>query len=175
MIDGIKTMRLVKTLAIFLEIGVWGLALAVPLYFSHPQFLVGTLVNAILIFTAARLPVRSWLPVAVFPSFGALMHGALFGPATMFLVYFLPVIWIANLILMKVISLDGPSFGMNLLAGALIKAGLLFLAAKIYFSYDLVPVLFLTTMGSTQVFTALAGGIIAKLVILLIGSRDDGH
>ncbi|PIP14922.1 hypothetical protein COY88_02950 [Candidatus Roizmanbacteria bacterium CG_4_10_14_0_8_um_filter_35_28] len=39
------------------------------------------------------------LPVIVLPSLGAILNGVLFGPATIFLYYFLPFIWIGNLIL----------------------------------------------------------------------------
>ena len=83
------------------------------------------------------------------------------------------MIWLGNLLFMKVVSLGGPAFGMNLLFGALIKAGVLFLGAKIFFSLSLVPEFFLTAMGINQVLTALMGGVLAKIGLLIIDYKKD--
>jgi len=92
----------------------------------------------------------------------------LFGSLTMFLVYFLPIIWLGNLIYMKVISLEGSAYAVNVLFGAVLKAGLLFFGASLYLSLGLVPALFLTAMGINQLLTALFGGVAAWLALLIL-------
>ncbi len=71
-------------------------AFAIPFFVSGPQWLTGTAVNCLLILAAARLPQRFVWPVIILPSLGALAHGALFGPFTPFLLFFVPFIWIGN-------------------------------------------------------------------------------
>jgi len=150
------------------DILVWGLAFTIPLVLSHPQPLVGTIVNSLLVITARRMPIRSWLPIAILPSLGVIMHGVLFGSLTMFLIYFLPIIWLGNLIYMKVISFKSPAYAANVMFGAALKAGLLFLGANLYLSLGLVPTLFLTAMGINQLLTALSGGVVAWLALLIL-------
>jgi len=73
-----------------------------PFAFGHPQWLVGTIVNACLFLGAVYLPKKYYIPLAVLPSLGVLARGLVFGPFTYFLVYFLPFIWLGNLILILV-------------------------------------------------------------------------
>jgi hypothetical protein len=132
---------------------------------GHPQWLVGTVVNACLFSGAIYLPRKYILPLAIFPSLGVLARGLIFGPFTWFLVYFLPFIWLGNLILIIV------SKKFNLIFAAFTKFLFLFLVANIYFSFHIVPKVFLVTMGLNQLATALAGGFIILLWLKILAPK----
>jgi len=140
------------------------LSFFVPFAFSHPQWLVGIIVNACLFLSAIYLPKKYYIPLIILPSLGLLARGVVFGPLTFFLIYFLPFIWLANLLLVlvfkKVISLGIFSVAISAFA----KFLFLFAVSTIYFNFHLVPKLFLQTMGIFQLFTALAGGAIAFII-----------
>ncbi|KKR00996.1 MAG: hypothetical protein UT26_C0037G0021, partial [Microgenomates group bacterium GW2011_GWC1_39_12] len=78
-----------------------------------------------------------------------------FGPFTIYLVYFLPFIWVGNYLLMYVAKSS------SFLVAALAKSLFLFLIAYIFVSLHIVPKIFLTAMGILQLVTALVGGIAA--------------
>jgi hypothetical protein len=101
--------------------------------------------------------------LTILPSFGVLARGLVFGPFTYFLVYFLPFIWIGNLVLVLAFKRVGfiPAAGAKFL--------FLFLVANIYFNFHIVPKLFLQMMGLNQFATALAGGMIAWLIYKIYG------
>lgn len=138
--------------------GVSILSFFVPFAFGHPQWLVGTVVNASLFSGAIYLPKKYFLPLIIFPSLGVLARSLVFGPFTYFLVYFLPFIWLGNLVLILVFKRTG------FVAASAAKFLFLFIFANIYFSFHLVPKLFLQTMGIFQLLTALAGGAISYLI-----------
>jgi hypothetical protein len=138
------------------------LGFIIPFVLDGPQLLVGTLVNALLIRSALTLPVKRTLPIAFAPSAGAVMHGALFGPFSLFLIYFMPVIWAGNMILVYTFRTKF-NYAIKLATGAIAKSGFLFAAAYLLYSANAVPALFLTAMGMTQIVTAALGGIIAYL------------
>ncbi|MEK7664636.1 MAG: hypothetical protein AAB361_00675 [Patescibacteria group bacterium] len=121
--------------------GIFSLSFFVPFFLGHPQWLVGTIVNACLFLTAIFLPKKFFLPLIIFPSLGVLARGLVFGPFTPFLIYFLPFIWLGNLVL------------------------ILISAANIYFKFHIVPQMFLQAMGQNQLLTALAGGIISFIIL----------
>jgi hypothetical protein len=143
------------------------LCLFIPMFLSHPQFLVGTIVNCALVLAALNLKFYKTLPIIILPSIGVLISGLLFGSLTKFLIYFIPFLWAANFILVfsvKKISL----YKINKFAivpfAAFFKAIFLFSVAFVMFQVGLVPQLFLGAMGITQFYTALSGGIIAVLI-----------
>ncbi|MBU0615982.1 MAG: hypothetical protein KJ601_07880 [Nanoarchaeota archaeon] len=138
------------------------LAFFVPFFAGHPQFLVGTLVNASLILAAFNLKGYKLLPVIMLPSLGVLSRGIIFGPFTMFLVYMIPFIWVSNAIIVLVFKrlIKYNKVG-TLITGSIAKTAFLFTAAFVLVNLEVVPVLFLTTMGVFQLYTALAGGAIA--------------
>jgi len=178
----------IKANLIFASVSI--LSFFVPFAFGHPQWLVGTIVNACLFLGAVFLPKKYFLPLAVLPSLGVLARGLVFGPFTYFLVYFLPFIWLGNLILILVfrsvyefqLKRDPTSsnlknaFSKLLEVGSLIGlpalAKFLFLAiiANIYFKFSVVPALFVQTMGLNQLATALSGGLVAFLVFQIFSS-----
>ena len=145
------------------------LSFCVPFTLGQPQWLVGTIVNACLFLGAIYLPKKYFILLAILPSLGILSRGLIFGQLTIFLVYFLPFIWLGNLILMivfsRLIRANKPmSFFYGVAGSALAKFLFLFILANIYFNLEIVPELFLTAMGLNQLATALTGGIIAFIV-----------
>ena len=165
-----------------------------PFAFGHPQWLVGTIVNACLFLGAVYLPKKYYIPLAVLPSLGVLARGLVFGPFTYFLVYFLPFIWLGNLILILVfkkiyefkLKRDPTSSNLKNVFSKLLEVGsliglpalakflFLFLIANIYFKFSIVPMLFVQAMGFNQLATALAGGLVAFLLFNFYGKYFTG-
>lgn len=141
----------------------------VPFAFGHPQWLVGVVVNAMMFLSAIKLPKKYFIALAVLPSLGVLARGIVFGPLTSFLVYFLPFIWLGNLVLIflfKTIVAGGETrkWFLAVFVASFAKFALLFLTANLYFNFGFVPKLFLMTMGLDQLATALAGGVLAFFI-----------
>jgi len=148
------------------------IAFALPFILGHPQWLVGTIVNAFLMRCAISFRLKSALPVIIFPSLGVLCAGLLFGGYTSLLLFFIPVIWIGNL---------GYGLGYKYFLqnkkisrwccptiAAFFKAGILFsYALLMVFGFGF-PAMFLTTMGIIQLITALSGGYIGLLSTKII-------
>ena len=146
----------------------------VPFLLGHPQWLVGTIVNASLFVAAIFLTEKFFLPLSIFPSIAVLLRGIIFGPFTYFLIYFLPFIWLANLILIFVFKIIYNrlknnvyflKFFLSVFLSAFLKFLFLSTISRIYFNFHLVPAIFLQTMGINQFFTALSGGILAFFIL----------
>ncbi|MFC1789538.1 hypothetical protein ACFLYY_01010 [Patescibacteria group bacterium] len=138
---------------------------AIPFFLGYPQWLIGTIINTSLFLSAIFFPKKFFLPLIIFPSLGILAKGIIFGPFTPFLVYFLPFIWLGNLILIiSFKQLYKFNYLFSLISAAALKFLFLLLVANIYFQFAIVPKIFLTTMGVSQFFTALAGGIISLII-----------
>ncbi len=158
-------------------VGVSITAFFAPFLIGHPQWLVGTIVNAGLFLSAIFLPKKYFLPLAILPSLGVLARGLVFGPLTPFLAYFLPFIWLGNLALIFVFShlikllptkyAIPKKIGIAVIVSAGIKFLILFLFANIYFKFSIVPAVFLQVMGLNQLATAMAGGLLALLIFTL--------
>ena len=148
-----------KRKSIALSTGLFALAFCVPLLFNGSQIITGSIINALLFVSATRLSKRMLPFIAVVPSLGAVSNGILFGPFTIYLVYFLPFIWIGNYLLMYVTKTY------NMWVASVIKSLFLFLIAYIFVSLHVVPTIFLTAMGVMQLGTALIGGIVARGII----------
>lgn len=149
------------------------LSIIVPFGFGHPQWLIGTIVNAILFLAVIFLPKKYWLPLIVFPSLGVLTRGLILGPVTFFLIYFLPFVWLGNWILMlvfekmfisRVVGNDTVRYLFAVLLAGLSKFLFLFVTANLYFNLKVVPKIFVVSMGLNQLGTALAGGVISLLI-----------
>jgi len=139
----------------------------ITLLFSHQQLIVGTIVNSLLFFTAANIDKKYHLLVAIFPSIVAFIQGLLFGKLTIFLVYFLPFIWMGNYILM----LAYQKINQNLLripVASFLKFLFLFAVANFYVNFKIVPKIFLTAMGVFQLYTALLGGLFFLIINKLV-------
>jgi hypothetical protein len=136
-----------------------------PFLIGHPQQIVGVLVNAMLVMSALNLKGYRLLPVIIAPTLGVFARGIIFGPFTIFLAYMIPFIWIGNFILVyafqKLKVQKKINSWITLAIGALAKTAFLFTIAYLLVNVGIIPALFLTTMGVFQLYTAIAGGIIA--------------
>ncbi|HXK32130.1 MAG TPA: hypothetical protein VJ378_01540 [Candidatus Paceibacterota bacterium] len=162
--------NLTKSGASLLFTGFSVLSFIVPFSLAGPQWLVGTIVNTCLFLTAVFLPKKFFLPMIVFPSLAVLARGIIFGPLTSFLTYFLPFIWLGNLILILIFrklcqkAYEKQHYFIAVFLAGSAKFIFLLAIANIYFNFQLVPAAFLQIMGISQLFTALAGGLISLIV-----------
>ena len=159
-----EKVAIIKALSVNLPLLLASLALSIPAIFASPQWLIGTIVNALLFVAAVKLDSKNQWPIIVLPSLGALLHGVIFGPLTVFLVYFIPFIWLGNYLLVKLASFKWP-FVWCVIAASVLKSAALFLTAFFYVNINLVPKIFLSSMGLMQLATALAGGLLAYFII----------
>ena len=151
------------------------LGYTIPFVFAHPQIITGTVVNALIFTASEKLDRKSLLPILILPSLGALTHGVLFGPQTLFLAYFLPFIWLGNFIQASVFSLTKQqTYPSRVLAASVSKYLLLSLAANIYYQVHVVPQLFVTSMGIIQLVTACMGGLFSYFIIQSLKEYDRG-
>jgi len=137
--------------------------LIVPFLLGEPQMLIGTVVNAVLIYIAFNFKEHKLFPAIFLPSLATLIRGIIFGPFTPFLVAFIPFIWIANTILIftaRYLRINKHSEIFSLIIAGILKTGFLYLIAQILVTQLDFPEIFLVAMGSTQLITALCGGII---------------
>jgi len=150
-----------KTLAFYQNI-VISLGFLIPFLISGPQLLTGTLVNCLLIAGTKFVDKKNHSLLAILPSIVAVLNGLVFGKFTIFLVYFLPFIWISNFVFIKSIIYLKEKFPLTLSVtlSVFLKSFILFLTALIYFKFSLVPEIFLTAMGVFQIVTGIMGGII---------------
>lgn len=164
-----KTEALTISKLLTLELLLPVAAFAIPFFVAGPQLLTGSEVNALLILTAVKSK-RNVYAVAILPSLGALAHGVLFGPYTPFLVPFLPVIWLSNMVLIKLfLFLQKRTYPVvSLIMSGLCKTALLFIAASFFLQLHLVPPLFVTSMGVFQFITAIMGGLTALFALRFI-------
>ena len=147
------------------------LCFVVPFLLPGNQVLTGTLVNASLFLSAALLPTKFFFPLIVLPSLASLSRGVIFGPLTPFLYFFIPFIWLGNLSLIFVFRKTNVRLGsvLGIFLASMVKALFLFAFAHLYFTYKIVPQVFLTTMGINQFYTALLGGLVAIFIL----KKDD--
>lgn len=155
------TMISIKSLTIHQNIIV-ALAFLIPFLISGPQLLTGTLVNFLLILGTRFVDKKNLLIISILPSLAAVLNGLIFGRFTIFLVYFLPSIWLGNFVLIKSILYlkEKLSLSLSVTLGVVFKTVILFLTAFIYFNFKLVPEIFLTAMGVFQLATGIIGGIL---------------
>lgn len=137
------------------------LAFAVPFVVSSPQIITGSLVNSLLFWSARRVNAKSQIATAIAPGIGVLSNGILFGKFTPYLLYFLPIIWIGNIILMRTFtSIKGKDRITRIVIPSLLKSAFLFGFSLVFFKIGAVPEPFLTLMGFMQLVTALLGGVL---------------
>lgn len=158
-----------------LHLVLYVVAFAIPFLLNSNQLLTGTLVNALFFLGAYYLPKKYYLPLIVLPSLSVLTRGALFGPFTLFLVYFLPFIWMGNFLLILVFKKTYYTSGIiaAIIFSACTKQALLLFSARFYYSLKLVPALFLNSMGVLQLLTALLGGLIFYFIIKKISHEQS--
>jgi len=149
------------------------LGFCIPFFISQPQLLTGAVVNSLLFIASEKLNRKSLYPILVLPSLGAFSHGVLFGPLTVFLFYFLPLIWIGNYLQVSIFSFTKQkNYLVRVFSSALVKYILLFAAANFYFKFGIVPKLFITSMGVVQFTTACLGGLLAYFVLKFLKKNE---
>lgn len=160
-----------RTSLIFAAVSI--LSFFIPFGLGHPQWFVGVIVNAFLFLSAIFLPKKYFLPVVILPNLGVLARGLIFGSLTPFLIYFVPFIWIGNLVLILAFNYLFPKFRFigSTIAASIVKFAVLFAVANLYFNFHLVPKLFLQSMGVFQLLTALAGGLISFIIFNYVRNR----
>lgn len=148
------------------------IAFLLPLLLGGPQVLVGTLVNAVLIYAALQYRFTRVLPIVVLPSIAVLSRGVMFGALTPVLMVLLPYIWTANVLLVSGIRLAntrGYPVWIALIVSVAAKVVFLFASTALLADSGLVPRAMILAMGQTQVVTALLGALIAATVSSRIG------
>lgn len=143
---------------------IFSLAFFVPFVFKQPQIVIGSLINFLLIICISKFSLRKIFPIAIFPSLAVLLNGVLFGTFTVYLIYLMPIIAIANIVFMLSFKYIKKVFQKVLIA-ALLKALFLFSITYLLFSFSVLPEIFLTTMGFVQLLTALIGGVLAQILL----------
>lgn len=148
------------------EIIFWLFSFLIPFFFGHQQLATGIAVNLLLFLSAIKLKRSSQLPVVVLPSIAAFTRGIIFGPQTFFLLYFLPIIWFGNLLLVRIFQLESSVSKTiaRLLLSIAAKTSVLYVFAIIYHAFNLVPKPFLTAMGIMQFVTAAVAGTITVVI-----------
>lgn len=164
MYDTSRTIEIVEYLSLAL-IGIF-----IPFLLQHPQLLVGSVVNFVLIMAAIN--VKGWgkiISLIVLPSISALLGTYLFGPFKVFLLYMIPFIWIGNAVLVFVFKWlfvqKRFNYAITLPIAAVLKAGFLYCMALVLIEVSVIPAaaapVFAQGMGIVQLGTALIGGLMA--------------
>ena len=162
-----------KSLAVYQNV-IISLAFFIPFLISGPQLLTGTLVNCLLILGVKFVYKKNHLFLAVLPSVAAVLNGLIFGKFTIFLVYFLPFIWLSNFILIRSITYlkEKLSLSFSITLSVILKTIVLFVTALIYFKFSFVPEIFLTAMGVFQLITGIIGGLVFILIDKIIKNEN---
>lgn len=170
-----KTITLQKTTTQVLEYSLFATSFLIPFFISGPQLLTGTIVNALLFIFALKAKSKNTLPIVILPSIGAVLNGVLFGKFTVFLLYLLPFIWISNYVLVQSFAyLNKKSpFIISVIGSSILKWIVLFSAAYVLTFTKVIPMIFLQLMGLFQLYTALAGGMVALFINIVISKKHD--
>jgi hypothetical protein len=129
----------------------------------HNQWITGTIVNAILFLAVWRIGITNTLLVAILPSTIALMRGLL--PAPMAIL--IPFIILSNIVLISAFFALKKHPLVGIVSASLVKFAFLFAITS---SFVKVASPLIVMMQWPQLFTALAGGLIAVGAIKLLHS-----
>jgi hypothetical protein len=171
----IDTATITRPLSITVKFILAVLAFLIPFFIPSPQWLTGSLVNSLFfLFAFTNTNKKEILPYLILPSIGALANGLLFGSLTVFLFYLLPFIWISNLILITTAqNTKFKNYPARIILSSLSKYLFLYIAAIALFKLKLIPQLFLISMGSIQLFTAMAGGLLSVVLLKIINRTNE--
>ena len=158
----IRFLRLSK-LREYIEISIFSLiALSIPILIGHPQLVVGSIVNFMIV--RSSLSTKKWknLPIILLPSIGVLLRGVLFGTFTKFLIVIIPFIWAGNLVLSlltkNLLIIKGKNS--RIIAIVLIpfvKTLIIFIPVLLLVKLEILPKPFVESMGMVQLYTASLG------------------
>ncbi|HNR52887.1 MAG TPA: hypothetical protein PKI16_00120 [Candidatus Dojkabacteria bacterium] len=158
-----KQLEILKSEKIQLLI-TYSLAILLPLLIPKPQILLGTLINALFIFSVTRFGLRKTLPLLLIPSLLSYTQGLLFGSSTIFLLYLIPFIALSNFALVYLYSKIKLPY-VNILISASIKALILYSAVLLLMRLVNMPGAFLQAMGMIQFITAVLGTTFVTLLL----------
>ncbi len=133
----------------------------VPFLIGHPQFLVGTIVNAALILGAFNLRLYKLLPVIVLPSIAVVTKGLIFGPMMLPLLYVIPVIWLGNATLVFLVKMLALKDRKKIVFAGIAKFLIIFLSGTVLVSLGIIPAAIMGSLGVMQLYTFGAGAVIA--------------
>lgn len=154
-----KTKSITVPLIQFLSI--LGIVILAQIIFKN-QFIVGSIVNAILISSVVFLGLRQAVGIAIIPSLFSVFTGLL--PVAV--IPFVPCIILGNLVLVLTFNfLKDKSYFLGGILGSVLKFSFLFLASSLLFSFLPQPVLY--AMSYPQLITAIIGTISAFIVLKL--------
>lgn len=142
----------------------YSLAILLPILIPKPQILLGTLVNALFIFSVTRFGLKKTLPLLLVPSLFSYTQGLLFGSSTIFLLYLIPFIAVSNLVLVYLYSKIKLPY-INILISTSVKALILYCAVLLLMKLTNMPDTFLQAMGMIQFITAILGTSLVTLVL----------
>lgn len=144
-------------------------AFVLPFALGTSQIVTGIVVNTALIIAALRFGKNIRLAWIIAPSLAALARGLVFGSATPFLYYFLPVIWFSNWVLVSILSgeMKIASVRGRMFFAGVSKIVILFGCASVLVTLKIIPSIFLTSMGIMQILTLLGGGIVSYFILHL--------
>lgn len=136
------------------------------------QSLTGSLVNATLFLTTALLGTRQGILVGLLPSFISLSIGLL----PMILLPMIPFIIMSNIILVLIFDyFRKKNYWFGVVSASFIKFLFLFSTSSFVISFFVekqMAMKFSSMMGMPQLFTALAGGLIASVVLRVFKKHD---
>jgi len=170
-----KTIVLPKITTNAVEYSLLVTSFLIPFFISGPQLLTGTLVNTLLFLFVSQTNSKKAFSIILLPSIGAVLNGILFGKFTVFLLYFLPFIWVGNYALMYSFKLllKKTTFFVSILISSLLKFTILFSVAYFFTATKIVPTIFSQLMGWSQLYTALMGGVLAFGIHTIITKKND--
>jgi len=142
------------------------LIFAIPFFFKSPQYVIGTIVNFLLIMSFSKFNIRRVFPILFIPSIATFLSGKIFGGATNSLLYLIPFISLSNFMFVYLFKKIKFKY-LNVLISSIVKAFFLFASAFALHKTIGLPALFLTTMGISQFYTAISGGSLAYLTLLV--------
>ncbi|HOR06178.1 MAG TPA: hypothetical protein PLR67_02280 [Candidatus Dojkabacteria bacterium] len=157
-----KQLEILKSEKIQLLI-TYSLAILLPLLIPNPQILLGTLINALFIFSVTQFGLKKTTPLLLIPSIFSYTQGLLFGSSTIFLLYLIPFIVVSNFALVYLYSKIKFPY-VNILISASIKALILYCAVLLLMKLTNMPEAFLQAMGMIQFITAILGSTFITLL-----------
>jgi hypothetical protein len=107
---------------------------------------------------------KKTLPSILLPSLIAYSSNILFKGATYFLIFFVPIIFVGNSVYVLLNQYIKNSF-LSILISSVCKSILLYIFAFVFVKEVGLPSMFLSSMGITQLITAIIGGILGYISI----------
>lgn len=152
-----KTKSLLLPLIQFLSI--LGIIILTQVFLKN-QFIVGTIINALLISSVMFLGLRQAISIAIIPSLFSVFTGLM----SFAILPFVPCIILGNLILILVFNFfKDKNYFLGGILGSILKFGFLFLTSAFLFSF--LPQGILYAMSYPQLITALLGTFLAFIIL----------